>query len=110
VKTILRREGINRKGVANLEHEIKRRRFKKKKKVNIEKDGLVHQVYCKDYKKMYIGETKFTIKERRKQHNKDVEFGRTNISATKPSYCHLPVSCRSLVDRCGSLGSCMPQI
>ena len=27
-----------------------------------------------------------------------------------PSYCHLPVSCRSLVDRCGSLGSCKPQI
>ena len=25
-------------------------------------------------------------------------------------YCHLPVSCRSLVDRCGSLGSCEPQI
>ena len=24
--------------------------------------------------------------------------------------CHLPVSCRSLVDRCGSLGSCKPQI
>ena len=26
-----------------------------------------------------------------------------------PSYCHLPVSCRSLVDRCGSFGSCKPQ-
>ena len=27
-----------------------------------------------------------------------------------PSYSHLPVSCWSLVDRCGSLGSCKPQI
>ena len=27
-----------------------------------------------------------------------------------PSYCHLPVICRSLVDRCGSFGSCKPQI
>ena len=26
------------------------------------------------------------------------------------SYCHLSVSCRSLVDRCGSHGSCKPQI
>ena len=25
-------------------------------------------------------------------------------------YCHLPVSCRSLVDRCGSPGSCKPQM
>ena len=25
-----------------------------------------------------------------------------------PSYCHLQVSCRSLVDRCDSLGSCKP--
>ena len=25
-----------------------------------------------------------------------------------PLYCHLPVSCGSLVDRCGSLGSCNP--
>ena len=25
-------------------------------------------------------------------------------------YCHLPVSCRSLVNRCGRLGSCKPQI
>ena len=27
-----------------------------------------------------------------------------------PSYCHLPVSCRSLVDRCGSPRSWKPQI
>ena len=27
-----------------------------------------------------------------------------------PSYCHLSVSCRSLVDWCGSFGSCKPQI
>ena len=33
-----------------------------------------------------------------------------NVNHIIPSYCHLPVSCRSLVDRCGSLGSCKPQI
>ena len=27
-----------------------------------------------------------------------------------PSYCHLPVSCRILVDQCDSLGICKPQI
>ena len=27
-----------------------------------------------------------------------------------PSYCHLPVSCRSPVGRCGFFGSCKPQI
>ena len=27
-----------------------------------------------------------------------------------PSYCLLPISCRSLVDRCVSLGSCKPHI
>ena len=27
-----------------------------------------------------------------------------------PSYCNLPVSCRSLVDWCGSLRSCKPHI
>jgi len=33
-----------------------------------------------------------------------------NANHIIPLYCHLPVSCRSLVDRCGSLGSCKPQI
>ena len=32
-----------------------------------------------------------------------------NANHIVPSYCHLPVSCRSQVDRCGSLGSCKPQ-
>ena len=33
-----------------------------------------------------------------------------NVNLIIPSYCHLPVNCRNLVDRCGSLGSCEPQI
>ena len=33
-----------------------------------------------------------------------------NANHIIPSCCHLPVSCRSLVDRCGSPGSCKPQI
>ena len=33
-----------------------------------------------------------------------------NANHIIPSCCHLPVSCRSLVDRCGPLGSCKPQI
>ena len=33
-----------------------------------------------------------------------------NANHIIPSYCHLPVSCRSLVDRCSSLGSSKPQI
>ena len=33
-----------------------------------------------------------------------------NSNHILPSYCHLPVSCRSLVDWRGSLGSYKPQI
>ena len=33
-----------------------------------------------------------------------------NANHIIPSYCYLPVSCRSLVDRCGSFGICKPQI
>ena len=33
-----------------------------------------------------------------------------NANHIFPSCCALPVSYRSLVDRCGSLGSCKPQI
>ena len=33
-----------------------------------------------------------------------------NASRIIPLYCHLLVSYRSLVDRCGSLGSCNSQI
>ena len=29
-----------------------------------------------------------------------------NANHIIPLYCHLPVSCRSLLDRCGFLGSC----
>ena len=32
-----------------------------------------------------------------------------NANDTIPSCCYLPVSYRSLVDRCGSLESCKPQ-
>ena len=38
-----------------------------------------------------------------------ITLSRRNINHI-PSYCHLPVSCRSLVDECGSPGSCKPQI
>ena len=34
----------------------------------------------------------------------------SNANNIIPSYCHLSVSCRSIVDRCGSLGSCKPHI
>ena len=33
-----------------------------------------------------------------------------NANHIIPSCCHLSVSCWSIVDRCGSLGSCKPQI
>ena len=33
-----------------------------------------------------------------------------NANHIIPSYCYLQVSCRSLVDRCSSVGSCKPQI
>ena len=33
-----------------------------------------------------------------------------NVNHIIPSYGHLSVSCRSLVDRCGFPGSCKPQI
>ena len=33
-----------------------------------------------------------------------------NVNHIIPSCCHLPVSCKSLVDRCGSLEICKPQI
>ena len=39
-----------------------------------------------------------------------VDLTERNANHIIPSYCHLPVSCRSLVDRCGCLGSCKPQI
>ena len=34
----------------------------------------------------------------------------TQIKGIGWTYFHLPVNCRSLADRCGSLGSCKPQI
>ena len=39
-----------------------------------------------------------------------VDMPESNANHINQSCCHLPVSCRSLVDRCGSLGSCKPQI
>ena len=41
---------------------------------------------------------------------KSASLDLTERNAVIPSYCHLPVSCRCLVDRCGSLWSCKPQI
>ena len=34
-----------------------------------------------------------------------IDLMERNANYIIPSYCYLPVSCRSLVDRCGSLGS-----
>ena len=39
-----------------------------------------------------------------------LDLAERNANHIIPSCCHLPVSYRSLVDRCGSLGSCKPQI
>ena len=39
-----------------------------------------------------------------------IDLMERNANHIIPSYCYLPVSCRSLVDRCGSSGSCKPQI
>ena len=36
---------------------------------------------CKDCEKIYIGETKFRMSKRIKQHKRDVEFGRSNSNA-----------------------------
>ena len=38
------------------------------------------------------------------------DLSERNANDIIPSYCHLPASCRSLVDRWGSLGSCKSQI
>ena len=40
----------------------------------------------------------------------DSDLTERNANHIIPSYCCLPVSSRSLVNRCGSLGSCKPQI
>ena len=42
--------------------------------------------------------------------SKLIDLTERNGNHIIPLYCHRPVSCRSLVDRCGSLGSCKPQI
>ena len=39
-----------------------------------------------------------------------IDLTKRNNNHITSSYCHWAVSCRSLVDRCGSLGSCKPQI
>ena len=40
----------------------------------------------------------------------DWEVAERNANHIVPSYCHLPLSCRNLVDRCGYVESCKPQI
>ena len=39
-----------------------------------------------------------------------IDVTERNTNHIIPSYCYLPVSCRNLVHRCGSLGSCKSQI
>ena len=41
----------------------------------------MYRVNCKDCEKIYIGETKFKMGNRMKQHKKDVEFKRINNNA-----------------------------
>jgi hypothetical protein len=48
----------------------------------------------------------FAIKEKKVDIILDVT--ERNADRIIPSYCHLPVSRISLVDRCDSLGSCKP--
>ena len=85
VKAILRREGINmfRKGSEKLEQPVKKRRKGKEKKENNRVEGVVHQVSCKDCEKIFIGETKFTMRKTIEQHKKDVKFGRMNNTIAK---------------------------
>ena len=42
--------------------------------------------------------------------NSYLDLTEHNAKYIIPSYCHLPVSCRSPFDRCGSFGSYKPQI
>ena len=42
--------------------------------------------------------------------SKVIDWTECNANHIIPLYCHLPVGFRSLADRCGSLGSCKPQI
>ena len=43
-------------------------------------EGVLYQISRKDCEKIYIGETKFTVRKRIEQNMKDVKFGRTNNS------------------------------
>ena len=55
--------------------------------------------YFNEPKNIQVGLRKLTLLDLRER----------NVNHIIPSYCHLPVSYRSLRDRCGSLGSCKPQ-
>ena len=46
-------------------------------------EGAVYQISCQDCEKIYIGETKFTMRKRIEQHKKDVKFGRMNNTIAK---------------------------
>ena len=39
-----------------------------------------------------------------------IGLAKRNANHITPSYCYLPLSCRSIIDRCGLLGICKPQI
>ena len=66
LKAILRKDGISifRKEGEKLQQEAKRRikKKEKKKKENEREEGLIYKINCKDCVKIYIGETKFTMK------------------------------------------------
>ena len=47
----------------------KEKRIKREKK---EEEGVVYKVKCKNYEKIYIGETKFRMRKRIDKNKKDV--------------------------------------
>ena len=65
-----------------MERKIKERtNTKKEDKSKKEEVGVIYKLKCRNCDKIYIGETKFKMEKRILQHKKDVEYGRTEISA-----------------------------
>jgi GIY-YIG catalytic domain. len=63
--------------------KVKKRMQKRKQEIEDKEEGGVYKIECKDCYKIYIGETKFNIEKRIKQHMKEVEYKRTNNAIAK---------------------------